>query len=84
MTRLLYPPIRITVVIDSQGRPSSFRWDGRRHEVAGICNSWRVDTDWWKRRIARVYYKVETREGLLCNLYLDEVGGEWYLARIYD
>lgn len=84
MTRLLHPPIRITVVIDSQGRPSSFRWDGRRHEVAGICNGWRVDTNWWKRRISRAYYKVETTDGFLCDLSLDEPGGEWYLARIYD
>lgn len=84
MTRLLHHPIKIDVVIDGQGRPSSFRWDESHHEVVGICKSWRVDTDWWKRRIARIYYKVETGEGLLCDLYLDEVGGKWYLERIYD
>jgi len=85
VTRLLLRPVRIEVVTDEDGRPRSFTWGNNSEEVVAICNIWRVDADWWKRRrIARVYYKVETGEGLLCDLYLDETGGEWYLARIYD
>lgn len=84
MTRLLLTPVKIEVVTDEEGRPRSFTWDNSSEEVVAICNSWRVDTDWWKRRISRAYYKVETRDGLLCDLYLDNVKGKWYLERIYD
>lgn len=84
MTRLLRRPIKISVAIDDRGGPRSFYGSGNYYEVVEVCNTWRVDADWWKRRIARIYYKVETREGLLCDLYLDEVKDAWYLERIYD
>ena len=89
MTRFLHHPVKIGVDVDDQGKPRAFHVNRSRYEVVEICNTWRVDADWWKRRIARIYYKVETykvetREGLLCDLYLDEVKGAWYLERIYD
>ena len=40
--------------------------------------------DWWRDLVSRAYYKVVTRDGLLCTIYLDEMRGTWHLERIYD
>jgi hypothetical protein len=50
----------------------------------GICNRWRVDDDWWREPTARSYFKLVTRDGLLCTVYLDEMRGTWHLERIFD
>jgi hypothetical protein len=50
----------------------------------GICNRWRVDDDWWREPVARTYFKLVTRDGLLCTVFWDEIRGTWHLERIFD
>ena len=84
MTRLYADHPLIQVETDGDGQPQRLRLDRATHGEVGICNRWRVDDDWWRNLVARSYYKVVTRDGLLCNIYLDEMRGTWHLERIFD
>ena len=84
MTRLHTDHPLVQVQTDDTGQPCLLRLDGAAHGEVGICNRWRVEDDWWRNLVARTYYKVVTRDGLLCTIYLDELRGTWHLERIFD
>ena len=84
MTRLHGDHPLVQVELDPTGQPARIRLDGETHGEVGVCNRWRVDDDWWRNLVARAYYKVVTRDGLLCTIYLDELRGTWHLERIFD
>ena len=84
MTRFWPQGAAVSVQVDAAGRPTAFRWKGRRHPVAAVVRTWRVDTGWWRRRVWREYVTVVTTTGLLAVLYRDVEGGGWYLVRVYD
>ena len=83
MTRLLREHPRIDVEFDADGHLTAIRWNGRR-ETVEVCNRWRVDDGWWREPVARACYKVVTRSGLLCTIFLDEIRGTWHLERLFD
>jgi hypothetical protein len=84
VTRLYLDHPLIQVETDRAGTPLRLRMDGVTHGEVGICNRWRVDDDWWREPTARSYFKLVTRDGLLCTIYLDEMRGTWHLERIFD
>jgi hypothetical protein len=65
-------------------RPAGFIWQGQAHQVDEITREWRVDIDWWRGRVWRAYFKLNTDTGLLAIIYQDLLSGEWYLQRLYD
>ncbi len=50
------------------------------HEVV---NRWRVDVDWWRVPISRMYYLVTTAT-MLMEIYEDLCTGNWYIERVID
>ena len=84
MTRLYANHPLVQVETDDDGIPVRIRMDGVTHGEVGICNQWRVDDDWWREPVARAYFKVVTRDGLLCTVFWDEIRGTWHLERIFD
>ena len=84
MTHLWPRGTPIVVVFDQTYTPQRFIWQGRRHRVQQITKRWRVDQDWWQRRIWREYFKLSTATGLLVVIYRDLLTGQWYLQRLYD
>jgi len=82
----------IEVVRDeNSGDPISFTWDGRDYEIGTIIAAW---PDWgfsagapkrknWRMRRHRNFYRVETVEGGVYELYHDRglkpEGGRWIL-----
>lgn len=84
MTRLWPKGQPIAVVSDVDGTPRSFEWQGHTHPVTGISKQWRVDNGWWRLRVWREYFKLETETGLLVIIYRDLLTDKWYLQRLYD
>ena len=74
----------VQVETDAAGFPSGCAWTATDHGELGICNRWRVDDGWWREPVARRCYKVVTRSGLLCTIFLDEIRGTWHLERVFD
>lgn len=84
MTRLWPEGIPITVQSNALATPLTFTWAGSTHRVQRVAKRWRVDQEWWQRRIWREYFKVTTQTGLLVIIYRDLLTGQWYLQRLYD
>ena len=54
--------------------------DGRTFlEVAAIRERWRIDDEWWRNRISRLYYVLVLEKGQLMSLYRDLENGRWFL-----
>ena len=85
MTRL-WPEGEVVETWGGAEPPAGFRWQGAAHDVAAVCNRWRIHTLWWLpgQEIWREYVKATTGSGLLCLLYRDLQNGGWFLARVYD
>lgn len=84
MTRLWTKAQPITVAIDEVGFPIRFTWNGVTHPVERVANYWRADSDWWRGRIWREYFKVATKTGLLVVIYRNLLTDTWHLERLYD
>ena len=55
-------------------RPLAFRWNGQRHEVAGILARWRAPAE--KR------FRVKTTDGQVFELIYREVPDEWKIEQL--
>lgn len=66
------------------GRPLSFRWRGLLRRVARTADVWKDVGCWWEGEGEKVFYRLETTDGRLLELYLDRMAGKWYLYRVYD
>jgi DNA-directed RNA polymerase subunit N (RpoN/RPB10) len=77
-------PINVRCTRD--GRPLSFMWNAHAHQVARVCNRWRVSAEWWREDAAawREYLKLATRDGLLCLVARDLGVDRWWLIRLYE
>jgi hypothetical protein len=85
VTRLL-PGGEAIQVWGPEERPAGFVWRGVPHRITSIGNRWQVRTRWWEasKAVWRVYYRVTTDRGVVCELYWDELARGWFLARVYD
>lgn len=79
--RALNAPRRVEVACDGEGEPLSVRVKGRRRAVAAVKDRWRLDDEWWKRPISRLYFLVELEGGTLFTLFRDLESGHWYQQR---
>lgn len=86
MSRLWPEGEPIQVLLNTDGQPVRFTWQGRSHRIAQVQQRWRVDADWWSAegRVQRAYHAVTTTSGLLCVIYQEMAGGAWFLAKVYD
>ena len=84
MTRLYTNHPLVQVETDAAGTPIGLRLEGNDQGEVGICNRWRVDDGWWREPVVRSYFKVVTRSGLLCVVFLDELRGTWHIERLFD
>lgn len=82
--RPLARPRPARVHTDASNRPTALREGGRREgeqlrRVLQVRESWRIDDEWWRRPISRVYWEVVLEPGRVVTLYRDLVDGRWYL-----
>jgi hypothetical protein len=65
------------VITASDGRtvgPS----DGK---IETIGETWRIDDEWWRETISRVYWEVILGGGKRVVLFQDLVAGEWFVQK---
>lgn len=92
MAILRHQQIRVRTGPD--GRPRGFHWPTgdrgagtRERQIAAIHRTWRVRWNWWAEETHRLYYRVETVEGGVYELYQEQAAGRagcWYLERVWD
>lgn len=72
-----YEPKRIPVTV-KDGIPCVVAFKGSRLPVAAILNRWRVDEEWWRTAISRMYYKLELQNHVRLTVFHDLLTGAWY------
>jgi hypothetical protein len=72
-----YEPEAIEVTV-RQGRPGAVRFKGRFQQVREILNMWRIDEEWWRKPISRMYYQLELPTGARLTVFQDLITGRWY------
>lgn len=82
MARRYGQPVAVEV---AGGRPVAFTWRGRRRAVA-VIGDWRLVARWWDagRATDRTYYRVQTRDWQVFELYHDAATGVWVLDACLD
>ena len=68
------------VDLDARGRPLALHGDGgARRQVVAIRETWRIDDEWWRRPISRLYFAVVLEDGRPVTLYRDLRRDRWFL-----
>jgi hypothetical protein len=73
-------PSPVRVQVDQKGQPIKIGHQGRRGggNVAFIQEIWRIDDEWWRSPISRLYYQVVLENGKVMTLYRDLTDECWY------
>ncbi len=66
-------PVR---VIAEDGRPVMVQVRRRNLRVTEIINTWRIDDEWWREPITRLYFFLELENGARLTLFLEK--GKWH------
>jgi hypothetical protein len=79
-----YDPEGIEVVAAPGGEPKAVRVRKRHLQVKGIVNMWRIDEEWWRRPVSRLYFSVEFSNGARMTIFHDLETGQWYRQNWVD
>ena len=72
-----YDPERIEIAAQ-EGRPFVVRLKKRPVLVKDVVNMWRIDEEWWRKPISRLYFSLELENGARITVFHDLMGGTWY------
>ena len=79
--RSLNAPQPIKVKTDDKGSPVAVQMRGTVRRVARVIDHWRIDDEWWRDPLSRMYYRVEYESGVTDTIYHDLISDEWYWQR---
>ena len=70
-------PERVEVAAQ-EGRPFVVRFRKRPVLVRDVVNMWRIDEEWWRRPVSRLYFQLELDNGVRITVFRDLLAGAWY------
>lgn len=76
--KALNEPRPVQVQADLDGIPQLVTIDRRKRKVEVVRESWRIDDEWWRKTISRLYYTVILEDGASITIYEDLANGGWY------
>jgi hypothetical protein len=68
-----YDPEPIEVIA-----PKAVKFRNRLLQVNEVVNTWRIDDEWWRKPISRLYYLLEFTTGSRFTVFQDLITGQWY------
>ena len=68
-------PIRVET--NAQGEPQAVVLGRERLAVAAVQDRWRIDDEWWRKEVSRVYFSLLLEDGRVVTVYYDLVTGSW-------
>jgi hypothetical protein len=65
---------------DQRGRPTAVSRESVRQftEVETILDRWRIDDEWWRGEVSRMYYQVVLRSGPTVTIFQDLLSVKWF------
>ena len=81
--RAVNEPQPVSVEIDSAGLPTTVGWaDGQMGgRIECINETWRIDDEWWRKTISRLYFEVMIEGGKRIVLFKDLIADEWFMQQ---
>jgi hypothetical protein len=73
----LKEPRPVAVVTDEEGRPVAVVLGGRRLAVERVEDVWRIDDEWWREEVSRLYYRLLLEDGRPLVVFHDLVRELW-------
>ena len=85
--RPLNAPRPIQVDADAQGRPVVVYLGGGRMgrggaSVVEVADRWRIDDEWWRKEVSRMYFRVALANGAVVTIFQDLGEGGWFLQTV--
>ncbi|HSR42414.1 MAG TPA: hypothetical protein VLL48_09585 [Longimicrobiales bacterium] len=77
--RPLGTPSPVDVRTGPDGRPVAVLRDSGDRTVVQIRERWRIDDEWWREPVSRLYFDVVLENGEALTLYRDRIDGGWYV-----
>jgi len=81
MKKALNLPREIGVLADEAGVPAAITRKGARRRVVQVVDTWRVDDEWWRQEVSRLYFQLELEGGFRLTVFQDLLSGNWYEQR---
>jgi hypothetical protein len=47
--------------------------------VEGILDRWRIDDEWWRKGVSRMYYQLALAGGTTVTVFHDLITDEWFV-----
>ncbi len=81
--RAVNEPQPVTVQVDDTGTPVAVgRLGGSAvGTIESVNETWRIDDEWWRQTISRVYFEVMLEGGKRVVLFQDLISGNWFMQR---
>src|SRR5688500_15975126 len=76
--KALNEPRPVQVQADLDGIPLMVMVERRRRRVEAVRETWRIDDEWWRKPISRLYHTVILEDGASLTVYQDLANGGWY------
>jgi hypothetical protein len=72
-----YEPDLIEVTAPD-GKPSTMTIRKKHLQVINIVNIWRIDEDWWRTPVSRLYFLLDLENGTRITVFKDLIHGTWH------
>lgn len=81
--RAVNEPSPVTVEVDGAGVPEAVgRLGGLAvGKIESVNETWRIDDEWWRHTISRLYYEVMFEGGKRVVLFQDLITGNWFMQQ---
>ena len=80
--RAVNEPQLVAVEVDASGSPTTVgRPDGRTAKIEFINETWRIDDEWWRQIISRLYCEAMMDGGKRVVLFQDLITGQWFMQQ---
>jgi hypothetical protein len=83
--RAVNEPRRVAVELKADGTPAALKAsDGRTvglsdGKIETVSEAWRIDDEWWRQTISRMYWEVIIEGGKRVVLFQDLITTEWFM-----
>ena len=77
----LNTPSAIQVRSGAHDTPEQVLLDRRACRITEIQERWRIDDEWWRTPIRRVYHRVVLEDGRILTMYRDLDTERWFVQR---
>ena len=74
----LKQPRPVRVEPNESGEPVAVVLGGRRLAVAQVQDVWRIDDEWWREEVSRLYYHLLLEDDQVVTVYRDLLKDEWW------